>query len=219
MSTIRPSFGSRHPNKPVMTASVLLGVFILAVEIFRWTLVEWLTPLVEPILELALGCTFLFVLLWSLIYFVRQAKRLGAKRAGTPLLLNTAVLLVALFVPFTKMTTAVNFRWNYEKRMEVVSEVLDGKLGSSIGNSGGRGDLIHLAPKYRGLSAGGDDIMVYRRDGQTLIFFFDFRGILDNFSGFVYYTGNSKPQSGDFGGQFFEIEEVRPGWYWASSAN
>jgi hypothetical protein len=219
MDTIQPNVGSRRPSELVMTASLLLGAVILAVEIFRWTLVDWLTPLIEPILELALGCAFLFVLLWSLVHFVSQAKKLGAKRAGTPLLVNTAMLLVALFVPFSKMTTALNFRWNYEKRMEVVSDVLDGKLGNSVTNSGGRGDFIHLPPSYRGLSAGGDNIMVYRRDGQTLILFFDFRGILDNFSGFVYSTGNTKPQSGDFGGQFFEIEELRPGWYWASSAN
>jgi hypothetical protein len=219
MNTIQPDEGSKHPRRPVMTASVLLGAIILSVEIFRWTLVEWLTPFVEPILELALGCAFLFVSLWSLVHFVRQTKKLGAKRAGTPLLLNTAVVLIALFVPFAKMTTAMNFRWNYKKRMEVVSEVLGGKLGNSITNSDGRGNLIHLPPSYRGLSAGGDDILVYQRDGQTLIFFFDFRGILDNFSGFVYSTGNAKPHSGDFGGQFFEIEELRPGWYWASSAN
>jgi hypothetical protein len=92
----------------------LLGVTVLAVEIFRWTLVECLTPLLEPILELALGCAFLSVLLWSLVRFVWQAKKLGAKRAGTPLLINTAVLLVALFVPFTKLTTDLNFRWNYK---------------------------------------------------------------------------------------------------------
>jgi hypothetical protein len=101
----------------------------------------------------------------------------------------------------------------------VVSEVLDGQMRNSITSSGGRGDFIHLPPSYRGLSAGGDDIMVYRRDGKTLIFFFDFRGILDSFSGFVHSTGNTRPQSGDFGGQFLEIEELRPGWNWASSAN
>jgi len=218
MDTIQPNVSSRRPNEPVIAASFLLGTVIVAVEIFRWTLVEWLTPLIEPSLELALGCAFLVVLLWSLVQFVSQAKRLGAKRAGIPLLVNTAVLLVALFVPFGKMTTALNFRWNYKKRMEVVSEVLDGKLGNANSNSGGRGNLIHLPASYRGLSAGGDDILVYQRDGQTLIFFFDFRGILDNFSGFVYSTGNTKPHSDDFGGQFFEIEELRPGWYWASSA-
>jgi hypothetical protein len=53
--------------------------------------------------------------------------------------------------------------------------------------------------------------VVDRRDGQTLIFFFDFRGILDSFSGFVCSTGNTKPQSGDFGGQFIEIEETPSG--------
>jgi hypothetical protein len=219
MDTIQPDVSAEHSNQPLIAASVFLGATILAVEIFRWTLVEWLTPLLEPNLELALGCAFLFVFLWSLVHLVRKAKKLGAKRAGIPLLVNSAVLLVVLFVPFTKMTTALNFSWNYKKRMEVVSEVLDGQMGNSITSSGGRGNLIHLPPSYRGLSAGGDDIIVYRRDGQTLIFFFDFRGILDSFSGFVYSTGNTKPQSGDFGGQFFEIKELRPGWYWASSAN
>jgi hypothetical protein len=219
MDTIQPNVSSRRPKEPVITASFLLGAVILAVEIFRWTLVDWLTPVIEPSLEWALGCAFLFVLLWSLVHFVLQTKTRGAKRAGIPLLVNTAVLLAALFVPFSKMTTALNFRWNYEKRMEVVCDVLEGKLGNSVTNGGGRGDFIHLPPSYRGLSAGGDNIMVYRRDGQTLILFFDFRGILDNFSGFVYSTGNTKPQSGDFGGQFFEIEEFCPGWYWASSAN
>jgi hypothetical protein len=118
--------------------------------------------------------------------FVWQAKKLGAKRAGTPLLINIAVLLVALFVPFTNLTTDLNFRWNYKKRMKLFSEVLDGKLGNSITTSAGRGNLIHLPPSYRGLSAGGDDIVVYRRDGQTLIFFFDFRGILDSNSRRIY---------------------------------
>jgi hypothetical protein len=66
MDTIQPNVGSRHPTQPVITASFLLGVIVLAVEIFRWTLVEWLTPLLEPILELALGCAFLSVLLWTL---------------------------------------------------------------------------------------------------------------------------------------------------------
>jgi len=79
--------------------------------------------------------------------------------------------------------------------MEVVSEVLDGKLGNSITNSGGRGNLIHLTPSYRGLSAGGDDIAVYRRDVQTLIFFFDFRGILDSFSGLSIPRGTPSPRA------------------------
>ena len=69
---------------------------------------------------------------------------------------------------------------------KLFSEVLDGKLGNSITTSAGPGNLIHLPPSYRGLSAGGDDIVVYRRDGQTLIFFFDFRGILDSNSRRIY---------------------------------
>ena len=195
-----------------------MGTILLAIHIFRWRVVEALTPFIEPTVESVLEVAYLLVLLWSLIHFIRQAKKLGARRAATPLLVNIAILLIVLFVPFTEITVGLNFRWNYTKRAEVVSAVLDGKMNQFITNSGGLGDFIHLPLSYRGLSDG-DDIMVYRRDGQTLIFFFDFRGILDSFSGFVYSTDDTTPKSGDFGGQFVELEHLRPNWYWASSAN
>jgi hypothetical protein len=113
---------------------------------------------------------------------------------------------------------ALNFKWNYTRRMEVVSDVLAGKLANAVDGSVG-GTVVHLPSPYRGVSAGGDDILIFRSDGKTLIFFFDFRGILDNFSGFVYSTDGTKPTNDDFGGQFFEVEQLRPNWFWASSAN
>jgi len=195
-----------------------MGTILLAVSIFRWTLVKVLTPFIEPTLESILGVAFVIVLLWALVHFIWQAKKLGAKRAGTPLLVNVSVLLIVLFVPFSEITVGLNFRWNYSKRMEVVDAVLHGKMNQFITSSGGLGDFIHLPSSYRGLSDGGD-IMVCRRDGQTLVFFFDFRGILDSFAGFVYSTDDTTPKNGDFGGRFVEIDHLRPNWYWASSAN
>ena len=218
VDTIQPKVSPSRPNESVLAASILLGVMLLGVSIFRVTLIEGLTPFMEPILEFILGVAFLLVLLWSVIHFIWRAKTLGAKQAAIPLLVNIAILLIVLFVPFVQITTGLNFRWNYRKRVEVVDAVVHGKMNQFITSSGGRGDFIHLPSSYRGLSDGGD-IMVYRRDGQTLIFFFDFRGILDSFSGFVYSTDDATPKSGDFGGRFIEIEHLRPNWYWASSAN
>jgi hypothetical protein len=218
VETIQPKVSLSRSDEWVLRASILLGAILLAVSIFRWTLVKVLTPFIEPTLESILRVAFVIVLLWALVHFIWQAKKLGAKRAGTPLLVNVSVLLIVLFVPFSEITVGLDFRWNYRKRAEVVSDVLDGKMNQFITNSGGLGDFIHLPSSYRGLSDG-DDIMVYRRDGQTLIFFFDFRGILDSFSGFVYSTDDTTPKNGDFGGQFVEIDHLRPNWYWASSAN
>src|SRR5690348_15816293 len=195
----------RLSREPVLVVSVSLGAVLLVVDIFRWTLVDWLTPFLEPILELSLECAFVLVSIWAAVYLVRRLKKLGATRAALPLLVNIAVLLIVLFVPFTEMTVSLNFKWNYRQRMEVVSDVLDGRLGQPASENGGRGELVRLPPVHQGTSEGGD-IMIYRRDGQTLIFFFDFRGILDSFAGFVYSTGNTRPKNGDFGGQFIEID-------------
>lgn len=216
---LRDFNGPRLSRVPVFVASVSVGAVVIAVSLFRWTLVDWLTPFIEPILELSLRCVFLAVSIWAILYFIKQLKKLGVLRAAAPSLVNVGVLLIVLFVPFTQLTVALNFKWNYRKRMAVVSQVLDGRLGKTISKTGGRGGLVHLPPPYQGTSAGGGDILIYQRDGQTLIFFFDFRGVLDSFAGFVYSTGNTRPQNGDFGGQFLEIEQERPNWWWVSSAN
>lgn len=204
--------------EPVLVVSISLGSVLLAVSIFRWTLVVWLTVFFEPYFERALGWALLAVSLWSLIHLVMQVKKRGVVRAATPLLVNIVVLLMVFFVPIDAITAAVDFRWNYHKRMDVVSDVLDGKLASFVSGTTGRGDIVHLPAPYQGLSVGGN-IMTFRRDGQTLIFFFDFQGVLDSFSGFVYSTGDTKPKSGDFGGEFVEIRQLRPNWWWASSTN
>ena len=49
------------------------------------------------------------------------------------------------------------------------------------------------------------------------IFFFTFRGILDNFSGFIYRSDDNPPLNGDFSGDFVEMKKLRSHWFWAAS--
>src|ERR1700730_3131945 len=79
--------------------------------------------------------------------------------------------------------------------------------------------LLTCPPHSPICQAGGGDIVRLRRQNATLIFFFDYRGILDSFSGFVYSTDDSAPRDGDFGGRFVEIERLRQNWFWATSRN
>jgi hypothetical protein len=97
--------------------------------------------------------------------------------------------------------------------------VLAGKYENHIQSTGGRGDLIALPSRLSGLSSHGGEIMRFHRQNDTLILFFDYRGILDSFSGFVYSTDDLPPESGDFGGKFFAIERLRNNWFWVSSRN
>lgn len=102
--------------------------------------------------------------------------------------------------------------------MAVVNDVLSDKYNDQVENAGGRGDLIALPPGLTHLSSGGE-IVRFHRQQDVLILFFDFRGILDSFSGFVYSTDDVPPKVGDFGGEFFEIDRFQKNWFWVSSKN
>jgi hypothetical protein len=122
-------------------------------------------------------------------------------------------------VPFTALTTDLDFRFHYAARTAVVNDVLAGKYDNHIENSGTRGDLIVLPASLSYLSSGGGEIVRFHHQDCTLILFFSYRGILDSFSGFVYSTDNVPPKNGDFGGQFVEIIPLRKNWFWATSRN
>jgi hypothetical protein len=207
------------PRLRTPALTVALSVFLVAlfVSLFRWTLVEYLTPFIEPLLEMGIGIFFLVSLVWSVVQFIRIRKQ-NPSIAVPPIGVNVLTAIIVTFVPFSLLTTQLNFRAHYRDRMAVVSNVLDGEYGNLV-QSSGRGDFIALPSKLSYLSSGGGEIVRLRRQNGTLVFFYDYRGILDSFSGFVYSTDDSAPKDGDFGGRFAEIERLRENWFWATSRN
>jgi hypothetical protein len=208
----------RKITSQALTAAVCASCAIILVSMFRWTLVEYLTPFLEPFLEMAIGVFFVIALIWSIAHSIRAWKH-GTGAALLPVLVCLLTATVAIFVPFTALTTDVDFRVHYAARTAVVGAVLAGKYDNHIENSGGRGDLIALPGSLSYLSSGGGEIMRFHHQDRTLIFFFSYRGILDSFSGFVYSTDNMPPANGDFGGQFVEIAPLGKNWFWAVSRN
>jgi len=203
---------------PALTTAICLFIAAILISLFRWTLVEYLTPLIEPILEIAISVLLLASLVWSVVHFIRARKQ-SLKVALFPLAVNALTIAIVTFVPFSLLTTELDFRAHYQARMAVVSSVLDGRYENLVQSRGGRGDFIALPGQLSYLSSGGGDIIRLRRQNATLIFFFDFRGILDSFSGFVYSTDDSPPRDGDFGGRFAKVDRLRPNWFWATSTN
>ena len=143
----------------------------------------------------------------------------GATAALPPILVCLTTASVAIFVPFTALTTDLDFRIHYAARMAVVDDVLAGNYDNHPKSVASRGDLIVLPAGLSSLSSGGGEIVRFRNQDRTLIFFFSYRGILDTFSGFVYSSDSRPPTNGDFGGQFVEIIPLRKNWFWAPSRN
>lgn len=67
------------------------------------------------------------------------------------------------------------------------------------------------------MSKGGGDIALETKGKAKLILFFTYRGMLDNFSRFVYNPNDHKPSKSDFNGDFKQIKKVRKNWYYVSS--
>ena len=190
-----------------------LGVLAVVVGagFFRWT------PFLEIPLEIALGIFFLASLVWSLAHLVGKRKTKIAL-AFAPLLTNLITICAVVFIPFTAITIDLDFRTHLNARMAVVNGVLSGKYNSQVESTGGRGDFIVLPSGLSHLSSGGE-VVRFRRQQDVLILFFDFRGILDSFSGFVYSADDVPPKVGDFGGEFFKIDRLQKNWFWVSSRN
>jgi hypothetical protein len=51
----------------------------------------------------------------------------------------------------------------------------------------------------------------------TIFTFFTYRGILDNFSGFVYTPNDQTPSKNAFEGDFKKIEKMDKNWYFIGS--
>ena len=207
----------RTRDTALLVALCSSGV-VLFVSIFRWTLVEYLTPFLEPLLEMLAGAFFLVALIWSLVHLMKAWKR-GAVVATLPSIVCLGTAAIAVFVPFTKLTTDLDFRYHYAARTTVVNDVLAGRYEKQMeGGGGGRGDLISLPTHLSYLSSGGE-VLRFQHQDRTLILFFSFRGVLDSFSGFVYSSDDMPPLRGDFGGQFVEVSRLRKNWFWAASRN
>jgi hypothetical protein len=208
---------TRQVSMRASALALVLFAIVILISLFRWTLVEVLSPFIEPILEIAVGLAFAASLIWSAVHFFRTRKQNSAN-ALLPIAVNITTLLIVVFVPFTRLTNQLNFRWHYAARMAVVSNVLNGLYEGAAQKGGGRGDLIAIPAEFPYLSNDGEILRLHRND-TTLIFFFDFRGILDSFAGFVYSSDDTPPRQGDFGGRFRDVERLRPNWFWATSTN
>lgn len=190
-------------------ASVLFGIVVIEATALQWEFEESLTPFcMGPVLLLLHG-VLLILVLTSAIHLLIQVGR-NWKLAVLPLAINLSVVAILWFVPFTSLWLAREFRMNWEGYNEVVALVEAGEIQPYSY------DLAPLPSEYCRLSRG-CEILIDRSDGVTRVFFYTFRGVLDNFSGYMYRSDDSPPEPSSFGGDWHEINQVRPHWYWMAS--
>lgn len=187
---------------------ITYGLVVIAVTALQWVLVEILTPFMMTPLQLLLWAVLGLLMLVSIIYFVAR-RRKNPRQARLPLLINAVVILILWFVPFTDIWLDLEFRMNKAAYQQVVRMVESGELPSAT-------YTMQLPSAYSSISRGGDTI-VDRSDGVTSIFFFTCRGVLDNFSGYMYRSNDTPPSEWLMLGDWVQIKRKQPYWFFCAS--
>ncbi len=199
-STARPNWA--------LKLALASGSLLLLAMMFQWDIVDLLTPFLWlPLLALAWFLVALAAIL-SIWYAVRH--RNDGRSALQPLAASCGTLLLAFLVPFTQIWVHANFYLKKSAREQVVAKVKSGEYTVNVPHNT---DLISL-PDGHDVSKGGNEIIVQGPRDNPYVFFFTFRGILDNYSGFLWVPTGKEPQDfRDAGEREKEIAYFGGNWY------
>ncbi|MEB2266673.1 hypothetical protein LAV77_17845 [Priestia megaterium] len=191
----------------LLLLSLISSFFVILVSLFQWDLVDMITEFLMLPIWLFVYAFFIIMTIWTLIHLFK-------KRKWQPFVIQLITILLWFLFPFNQVNLDLNFKIHQDKREEVATQIENGVIKPNVSDSP---SLIQLPKKYTQLSKGGGDIVVETKGKAKSILFFTYRGMLDNFSGFVYNRNDNKPSKSDFNGDFKQIKKVHKNWYYVSS--
>ena len=155
---------------------------------------------------------FLFLggIVFSLLSVVHIYKRYKTTRAKSfiPIILSTVLLFLVIARPLSPLFHHADFSFKLNQREEVATLILN----NEIKPSNGRRDLFQVPKKYIFSLSDGDEVMRV----NDKLFFFTVRGILDNFSGYVYSPSGSEPTNEDVQAEIIKLQKMNKNWYFVS---
>jgi hypothetical protein len=191
----------------LLLLSLISSLLVILVSLFQWDLVDIITEFLMLPIWLFVYAFFIIMTIWTLIHLFK-------KRKWQPFVIQLITISLWFLFPFNQVNLDLNFKIHQDKREEVATKIENGVIKPNVSDSP---SLIQLPKKYTQLSKGGGDIVVETKGKAKSILFFTYRGMLDNFSGFVYNPNDNKPSKSDFNGDFKQIKKVHKNWYYVSS--
>lgn len=169
--------------------SLVASLSVICLAAFHWSIVDFITPFFMFPVEAAVWTIFLGAAIASATCILKY-KEIGAISL-LPLFFHLLSFLAVYFVPFTNLWLHANFVYYRSSRAEIVRKVNAGDLRPNVTHNS---SLISLGREYPSVSKGGNEIAVEEHSGKKYIFFYTFRGILDNYSGFIYVPEGGDPR-------------------------
>jgi hypothetical protein len=162
------------------------------------------------------GIVWLFYFIAAIVSLscILKIKKIGFASLA-PAAVQAIAFLIVFFVPFTNLWLKADFAFYKSEREEVVKKVYSGELKPNVLHNS---SLISLGNNYPLISMGGNEIVVEEHEEIKYVFFYTFRGILDNYSGFIYVPDGGNPTSYSDLNKFESTQIVRleGNWFYAS---
>ena len=194
-------------NYNLLYISITSSILVILYKFFKWELIDLFTMfLILPIIVLVYGF-FIFTIILAITQIFR-------KKDWKPIIVQCATIVILFLVPFNQIIIDIDYKWNKSKREQVITMVNENQLKPNVSYND---SLIHLPNKLQHLSSGGGDIIVEQAGNHKRILFFTFRGILDNFSGFVYSPTDEMFPRTAFDSDFKDIQRIEKHWYYVVS--
>lgn len=197
----------RAGTRQIMTVCVLSVVF-LGVNFFQWDIIDVVTPFLWlPIFAMIILAMF-GMTIWSVVYACRLYRERW--RGFAPLIFCVLSIALSIGLHFTSTWVDVNFMLGKSAREKLVARIDSGELEP---HSKFNHRLMSL-PVSSSISKGGEVSVLESGADKHFVFFFTFRGILDNYSGFLWVpTGRRPEEYSDVGEPGTQIIPYGENWY------
>lgn len=163
-----------------------IGGILAGWNFLRWEIIEFqpIFLFLQFFIEAGLWLLFLAAALSSMAYYAIKAYKAGWA-AGKYAVIILISAMVVIFFPYNDVVLGADFRYYLADREKVVAMVKTGDPALNPEPVRQFKDIslqwVKLPSEYRHLSKGGGEIVVQRKGESIKIFFYTFRGILDNF--------------------------------------
>ncbi|CAI8949830.1 Membrane spanning protein [Bacillus sp. IT-79MI2] len=194
-------------KKNLTKITIISGLVLIFYQFLKWYLVEFLTPFAMPFLSIAIHGSFFIILILSIIHLLKY-------KNWKPLIIQLIIIIICTYVPFTKIYLKLDFITYKKERKQVIELIEHKELTPNVDYNN---KMIHLPKQFTSTSKNGGDVLIQQNENGTSVFFFTYRGILDNFSGFIYTPNDIKPSKSDFNSEFKEITKMEKNWYYVTS--
>ena len=134
----------------------------------------------------------------SIVHIIKRYKTTKAKSLY-PIILSVVLLFLVITRPLSPLLFQADFSFKLNQREEIATMILN----DEIKPSNGRGDLFLVPKGYIFSLSDGDEVMKI----NDKLLFFTVRGMLDNFSGYIFSPNGTEPTNEDVQANIIKIKK------------